>query len=254
MPPEKYDIMFAMKAIGLSEQLSGSDKQVAFAILDHYNRRTGRCDPSRETLSKLVNITPRTVSRSISKLTGTRLFKIARHGGYYNCNSYCPNWRLYRELEEVWKKRRVACSRRTGQQKLAPSSGQNCPLTSDEPVYQTNPSNSILLTSVKVQPSPAQVGQSSRSYTGVTVASAPRKQWDATTLSVEAARSAAEKRWNEDLIIQFGHDASVYGRIVEAVSPQLLERATGAEMQRRGSGLTFLMKELSSLIPLLRDP
>jgi hypothetical protein len=98
-----------------------------------------------------------------------------------------------------------------------------------------------------------QVGQSKNPLTGATGGSAARKQWDATTPSVEAAKLAAEKHWNEDLIIQFGHDASVYGQIVEAVSPGLQERATAAEMQRRGAGFSYLMKELSSLVSLSRD-
>lgn len=253
MPPDKYDMTFAMKAIGLSEHLNGSDKQVAFAILDHYNRRTGRCDPSRETLSKLVNITPRTVSRSIAKLTETRLFKIARHGGHYNCNSYQPNWRLYRELEDIWKKRRAACSRKSDSRKLAPTPGQNRPPSGVEPVHQTNPSNSILSTSTGDQRSFAQSEGVRRLIDGVARASMPRKQWDATTPSTEAAKLAAEKRWNDDLIAQYGRDASVYGQIVEAVSPQLQERATHAEMQRRGSGFRLLMKELSCLAPLQRN-
>lgn len=253
MPPEKYDMTFAMKAIGLSEHLNGSDKQVAFAILDHYNRRTGRCDPSRETLSKLVNVTPRTVSRSIAKLTGTRLFKIARHGGHYNCNSYQPNWRLYRELEDIWKKRRVACSRKAGSPELASTPGQNRPPSGVETVYQTSPSNSILPTSTGDHRSSAQSGGPRRLSNGIAGASMPRKQWGATTPSIDAAKLAAEKRWNDDLIAQLGRDASVYGQIVEAITPQLQKSATCSEMQRRGSGLSFLMKELSSLVPIKHD-
>jgi hypothetical protein len=253
MPPDKYDMTFAMKAIGLSEHLNGSDKRVALAILDHFNRRSGRCDPSRETLGKLLNIAPRTVSRSLLKLAKTRLFKVSRHGGHFNCNSYQPNWRLYRDIEQVWKKRRVACSRKYQDQEVAPTPGQTCPQTIDRPVYQTSPSNSILSTSSNVQ----QTSEPSDSSKGLgnglghrTVApvSPRQQQWRATTSSEQAARSAAEKRWNDALMSRFGRDATVYGQIVEAITPKLQQGATDAEFQRRGSGLTFLMKELAGRI------
>ena len=255
MRSDKYDMTFAMKAIGLSEHLNGSDKRVALAILDHFNRRSGRCDPSRETLGNLLNMAPRTVSRSLIKLSKTRLFKVSRHGGHFNCNSYQPNWQLYREIEEVWKKRRVACSRKYKDQEVAPTPGQTCPQTIDRIVYQTSPSNSILSTSSNVQ----QTSELSGSAKGLgndvghrTVASVfPRQeQWRATTSSEQAARSAAEKRWNDALISRFGRDATVYGQIVEAITPQLQQGATRAEMQHRGSGLTFLMKELSGRIAI----
>jgi hypothetical protein len=252
MPPEKYDIMFAMKAIGLSEQLSGSDKQVAFAILDHYNKGTGRCDPSRETLSKLLNISPRTVSRSICKLTETRLFKVDRHGGHYNCNSYQPNWRVYRELESVWKKRRVACSRRYDGQEVAPKPSQDCPLPADEPVYQTTSSNYILTTSAEDHQTSEQADKPEGHRNGARIHSVVRAlqpQWPHSTSSTEAAKAAAEKRWNAALIDRYSQDVMIYGKIIEAMTPQLQEGATQAEMQRRGSGLFYLIKELSSLIP-----
>ena len=39
------DSLLAHKAINLSDDLSGSEKRVAAAIIDHYNRKTGQCDP-----------------------------------------------------------------------------------------------------------------------------------------------------------------------------------------------------------------
>lgn len=256
MSLDKYDITFAMKAIGLSEQLNGSDKRVAFAIIDHFNRSTGRCDPSRETISKLLNIAPRTVSRSLSKLTRTGLFKISRHGGHYNCNSYQPNWRLCRELEEVWKERRVACSRSFRGQELSSNPGRSCPLTADKPVHQTNSSNPILPTYAQRQRTRVQMERSlklsNEEEHRLVTAATPSIKSGVTPSSSEAAKAAAEKRWNERLIERFGHDVSVYGQIVEAMTPQLQESVTNAELQRRGSGLIFLIKELSSHIPSLR--
>ena len=102
----KYDITFALKAIGLSEGLSGTDKRTAITLLDHFNKKTGRCDPSRDTLAVLLSVDERTVSRSIAKISRLNFFHVVRHGGHYNCNHYAPNWPLFRKLEREWQARR----------------------------------------------------------------------------------------------------------------------------------------------------
>lgn len=61
---------------------------------------------------------------------------------------------------------------------------------------------------------------------------------------------AAEKRWNDDLMARFGSDASVYGAIVEGTTLQMQEEATKAELERRGAGLSYLIKALAGLAPL----
>jgi hypothetical protein len=49
MLPKKLDITRA-KAIALAHSASASEKRIAAAEFDYFNRKTGRCDPSYETL------------------------------------------------------------------------------------------------------------------------------------------------------------------------------------------------------------
>lgn len=249
MPIQKYDMTFAMKAIGLSEQLNAADKRVAFAILDHYNRRTGRCDPSRETLGKVLNVAERTISRANAKFTKTGLFKVIRHGGHYNCNSYEPNWQLYRTKESDWMRRRAACSRNFADQDVASHRGQNGPQTDDKPVNQTLSTNTIQPTSTRNNAKSPVLDRPQLGRWNMPLAPAPSPRvFNPATSSAEAAKAAAEKRWNADLVDRYGKDPAVYGQFIEKLDPALQEAVTQAELQRRGSGLAYLLKTLSDSI------
>jgi hypothetical protein len=61
MPLQKNDIILAFKVIALSDKLNGTEKQVAAALIDSYNRKTGRCDPSEGTLAVWIGKSKRTV-------------------------------------------------------------------------------------------------------------------------------------------------------------------------------------------------
>jgi hypothetical protein len=246
MPPDKFDVTFAMKAIGLSDRLNGTDKRVGLAILDHYNRRTGRCDPSRTTLAELLQITTRSVTRSIARITKADLFRVIRHGGHNNCNSYQPNWKTYRALEDLWKQRRRHHANRFLRQRLSSSSGQSFPFADDRVVHQTNSTNHFQSTSAsspktetagREEKRPGNKTQSRSLHHSVPIPSG-------VTPSAEAARNAAERRWNLDLWQRFGHDTALFSRIIEQIDAQLVTETTDAEFERRGAGLPRLIKEL----------
>lgn len=249
MPIKKYDMTFAMKAIGLSEQLNAADKRVAFALLDHYNRRTGRCDPSRETLGKVLNVSERTISRSIAKFTKTGLFKVVRHGGHYNCNSYEPNWQRYRDLESGWMKLRAACSRNVVNQHMASDPGQSSPQTADKFVHQTLSTNTIEPTSATDNAKSPVLDRQQPGKSSMRLAHSPSsRSFNSTTSSAEAAKAAAEKRWNADLVDRYGKNPFVYGQIIENLDVALQDVVTEAELKRRGSGLDYLLKALSAFV------
>jgi hypothetical protein len=65
-----------------------------------------------------------------------------------------------------------------------------------------------------------------------------------TAQSCTAARDAAERRWNNELLNQYRTEHSLYSRIVEAIDPGLSSSTTDAELRHRGSGLTYLINEL----------
>ena len=74
MLPKKLDTTLALKAICLTDKLTGTEKRFAVALLDHFNRKTGRCDPSYETLAKLLGVNRRTVGSRNNKGRQDRIF------------------------------------------------------------------------------------------------------------------------------------------------------------------------------------
>ena len=97
----KGDLTIAFKAIGLSD-LPDGHKRVAAALLDHFNRKTGRCDPSMETMALLLRLSRRSVVRALNRLVREGFFDRDRHGGNFYCNQYYPVWKKFREAEAKW--------------------------------------------------------------------------------------------------------------------------------------------------------
>jgi hypothetical protein len=62
--------------------------------------------------------------------------------------------------------------------------------------------------------------------------------------SASAARAAAERRWNADLLRAFGSLPVTYGQIIEAVDAAIQSAATDAEVKRRGAGAAYITKRL----------
>jgi hypothetical protein len=62
--------------------------------------------------------------------------------------------------------------------------------------------------------------------------------------SYNAARDAAERRWNNELLVQYRGEHPLYSRIVDAIDIDLSGSTTDAELRRRGSGVAYLIREL----------
>jgi hypothetical protein len=155
MLPKKFDTTLALKAICLTDKLNGTEKRIAAALLDHFNRTTGRCDPSYETLAKLLVINRRTVGRGVTRIVKVGFFSMVRHGGIYKTNSYQPSWSFIRDFEERWKRDRRLHAARFSRQEMSPLPGQICPASGDEAVLETCSNNIIPLTSSRTEPTKA---------------------------------------------------------------------------------------------------
>ena len=74
-----------------------SSKMAAFILLDHYNLKTGRCDPSLKTLATEIHLSTRQIIRVIKPLVG-KYFHVVSGGSNSaskrTTNSYQPNWEL----------------------------------------------------------------------------------------------------------------------------------------------------------------
>jgi Helix-turn-helix domain len=246
MPFQKNDILLAFKVIGLSDQLNGTEKQVGAALIDSYNRQTGRCDPSLETMSVWLGKSRRTIIRAIDRIVRLKFFRKVRHGGNNHCNSYAPQWEFFRAVECSYRQRRQEYSNRFARQDMSPSPGQPCHPSSDNVGTQTCPNNTNPQT-YKRCPSNLEHSGLKREELGNKGIAHVRARAHPIFLhspsSREAARNSAERRWNKDLLGRFRH-TPLYATILEALEDDLQAAATQAEMQRVGAGSLYILQEL----------
>jgi DNA-binding transcriptional MocR family regulator len=137
------DTFIAHKAISLSDDLSGTEKRVAATIIDHFNRKTGQCDPALNSIASLLGVSRRTIIRAIGMLVCKGYFRKTRHGGNFHRNSYTPDWSRFRAKEQAWNERRTAASRRFGSAAVSPLQGQPCQVAGEADVTQTCQSNHL---------------------------------------------------------------------------------------------------------------
>jgi len=250
---QKPNILIAFKALTIVSGLSITDRRVAGAILDHYNRINGQCDPSLETIAALLGVHRRTVIRSINRLERNGFFKRTRHGGKFHRNFYAPCWARFLEFENEWTRRRFERSRKWRRERLSPWQGQKSHLSSGTDVTQTYPINLSNETlpddSPRAEPTRAIRASGPRPGNGE---KQPSKQIGTRfkikhIRSRDAALAAAERRWCDDLHKQFSHDEVQYGKIIEAIDASIQLAATDAELYRHGAGLKLVLDRLGIL-------
>jgi hypothetical protein len=235
MAIQRIDTLLALKAINLVSGLNANDRRVAAALLEHFNRGTGQCDPGLNRLSRLLGISTRTVIRSNHRLERAGLFKKTRHGGLSNRNSYKPNWARFQEIETAWRTRFNA-GHSASVPEASPTSCQPCHLESDGAVTQTCITNLPKATYEKSPPKEEKErGTEFRS----------REKASATgTSSRDAAETAAERRWNDALHVQFGSMPVTYGEILQLIDGEMQIAATAAEMRCHGAGVKYILNRL----------
>jgi hypothetical protein len=251
MLPQKFDTTVAHKIINLMPELRGTDKRVAAVILEHFNRRTGQCDPGLTRIARLAGVSRRTVIRSVFHIVKTGVFRVVRHGGHSQRNSYEPVWTRFRELDAVWTVRFRAKSKCADSPKMSPGMSQPCHFSGDEPDTQTfcvNQSNETTGQSASVQDRPS-VAPPDRKSHPIKETQTHEPQPAPFRIStgirfLEAARVAAERRWNAELLQRYSATPNVYAAIIDAISPELQGAATQAEMHKRGAGIALILKQL----------
>jgi hypothetical protein len=247
MTYQKNDTLFAFKAIALSPSLNGTDKQVAVFIVDSFNIKTKRCDPSVDTASVILGKSKRTILRAIDRLVKLKFLRKLRHGGHNHCNKYEPNWTYFRELELKYKLRRKVHAERFSRQKLSPSVCQPCHSSGVNVGTQTYPTNNFQLTCPTDSPRhpnsslvPSGLSNGSSHYVSRAPIQPARQ-----SKSIEAAQAAAVRRWSKDLHDQFGSNP-IYGDMIDEIDEKLQDAATEAEMKRAGGGIAWIVKELDA--------
>jgi len=245
------DILIAHKAINLSTALSNSDKRVAGALLDHFNRKTGQCDPGQKTVAELIGMSRRTVIRSVERLVRLGLFRKIRHGGKYHRNKYEPMWSAFRKLDALWVARRKVRQQTRAGPNLSRCEGHASHRAGDADVHQTCIKNQSKETSTVDD-----IGQSSRPPIIQARQKGPAEEVRCRipaslpqSLGAPcriAARDSAERRWNGDLLNRYAGQPALLGHIVDSIDSDLMSSTTDIELRQRGSGLAYLVGELEA--------
>jgi len=163
------------------------------------------------------------------------LFKKVRHGGYFNRNSYEPNWTRLAAIDDEWK---AKLSRRSRESvtSLSPAAGRSCHLNGDSPVTQTYKKKN--LPKETCSNGTLEKGKEAKHYIkcGLTLM--------ASKSSTNAAHDDAERRWTTAVHHMFVDRPVTYGQIIGAVDDEIRSAATAAELSRRGAGLAFILIRL----------
>jgi hypothetical protein len=252
MLPQRLDMLFAFKALALTEDLTATQKRVAVTIVDSFNRKTAQCDPSLNRIAYLLSVSRRTVIRAVSALERRQLLVKTRHGGKSHRNAYEPNWPAFREIERRWVALKATRHWQAVPEEVSPLMvTAGCQSAGDTDGTQTNPINSSHLTL------PASAGKS-RTPTGTgsvdrkwhsgkefrTRGSSPRRSMPELEASLAAARVSAEKKWNAQLHVRLVGDQDRYAAAINALDLELQSAATDAELQQGGAGITYVIEEL----------
>jgi hypothetical protein len=228
------EILLAHKVINLSRVLSNSDKSVAGALLDHVNRKSGRCDPGQKSVADLIEMSRRTVIRSVERLVRLDLFRVVRHGGKFHRNKYEPVWPAFRNLDAMWMARRKARHQTRAASTVSPCEDHSSHFAGDTNVNQTCIKNQSQET--------LRVG-SSKEGRGRKSMVLPQPLAPSSRI---AARDSAERRWNGDLLSRFAGQPVLLGHIVESIDGDLISSTTDVEQRQRGAGLAYLIGEIDA--------
>lgn len=244
------DTLLAIKATAIAPDLIDSDRRVLATILDHFNRRTGQCDPSLETIARLLGISRRTVIRAVKRVVSTGYLKKAKHGGRYYRNSYAPVWERFQLQEQRWRESRRCRSANASATVVSPLSRQSRHLPGDGRGTQTCSKNLIQETSCSIEHNaqsthdPRKSVESSFDKQPLQSAARPIGIQGREKRLPNPARSAAQNRWEFALLSRCEGAPELYSQVVELVDQDLADIATDAELAEHGSGVDVITHAL----------
>jgi len=256
---QQNDVLFAHKALNVLPGLSAAARRVAGAIIDHFNKKTGQCDPSIGRLMKLLKISRAAVIRATNELNDLGLIQKHSHGGKSHRTAYLPNWARFREIVEDWdhgmKTGDGPVEGRSKVSELRPSKSQSRDLKGRKNETQTlrkNPSKKPFEADSAEAPAASNAKPNKRTGTNRLLKGTDQQrqktfllpfQGGQTQSRSEVARNKAQQRWENDLMRQGIERAEA---ILDWLTNETIERATEAEMTKLGGGLDLIIKEMES--------
>ena len=227
MPVRPLDTLLAVKAINLAPGLLENDRRVATVLIEHFNRKTGRCDPGLERLAALIGCSTRTVIRAISRLEKADIVRKDRHEDTRTATAMS-------QTGHGSANRRQSGVRRCEHEQYRAT--ERCHLASAFPVtlHLDSSVTQTCLTNQLKQTYSKEFAEGIRS-------SGPALRSQS---SHDAALVEAERRWSNDLLQAYRVHPVTYGEIIGLIDEALTAAATKAEFARRGGGLQLISHQL----------
>jgi hypothetical protein len=234
---KKGDMLFAHIAINVAPRLSVSARRVAGALLEHYNRRTGRCDPGINRLRNMLELGRATIFRALDELCGGEhpFFERVSHGGKGGRNHYAPNWDVLRAVVDDFNRRMRGGGSASEVLAVRPVRSQDCDgcgLNSETQTLRKNPQK---------EPSARVDGNGERQ---ATLCQPDRRRLGNKGMRrAETAKQAAHRRIIQD--ISKRRDPKLKEALFN-LGEAKWEQADAAEIVRAGDGLETLLKVLGA--------
>lgn len=271
---EENDILFAHKALNLMPGLTDSARRVAGAIIDHFNKRTGQCDPGIERLAELTGLNRATVIRATEKLDELGLVSKSSHGGKAHRAAYLPAWDAFRQFVEEWDERMRGGRLKPSEKRLNKtgdcsaesehnvatvrrSRSQECDVkgrTAATQTYRRNQSNKPIereqVETRRQEPPPKHERKGSKVLgNGGSSLTAQRSlllpiaggKPVRTVSHAQAARAAADRRLGLAVNML---DQSAMAEVLEWFTPARHEAAVSAELKLHGGGLAYIRQAM----------
>ena len=274
-PATPLDLTIARRAIGLTTGMSGSAHVVGFALMEHYNRKTGQCDPSIARLAVMLGISEATVKRATKELCDEYgLFRKSSHGGLSHRAKYQPNWKTMRGILASWEARmptgsppenapddesnvsEMSCStaqyRSLEQLNIEPRTLLNKP-------YGINPSSDGASGGVQAGPVQSAGDQAARAPQADRLAGLWKGQPEQVQIQPSevayggrsrVAQQAAMRRWHSAMMRR---GRGTFARFIEWATEEISDKATAAEMRRQGDGERFIVDRMNAAGLVTRD-
>jgi len=222
---------------------------VGIFLLNAFNTKTGRCDWSISRIARELDITERTVHRAINKLKACGWLDWKRHGGNHLTNAYSFNWVALAAAAEV------QCESEGETKRVhTPDSSVTPPLTNLSETPDNSVTQNLKQTFKETLNQPTNQKEARQKQEGRRKTEGTRRPVQRPMLHLlkfdtpdtkDVWKHKACEGWRADFTEHF-QDTENYGTALEALTPELQDAATAAEMKRAGAGLDFILVQLAS--------
>jgi predicted transcriptional regulator len=240
--------LIAFKALSLCDDLSATERRLLAALIEHFNRKTSRCDPSIDRLVVLLGINRRTIFRALKSLAAKGYVLRIRHGGPSHRNRYVPNWAFYATIVQRWKEQFEAASRSRCAPQMSPSPGPSSHLADGERVTQTcshKLSDQTLSGTRRPAAPPRPVTRDAENPARNLYSTNGTTPRVLAPSSYDVARDCAERRWSLELQNLVAVDESLNAIVADKMTTELRLEATEAEFRHRGAGVALVLSRLN---------